>query len=1604
MPEGAYSAGSIFLQVVPVFRDLVHDIQREAKKANRALSDEMDKAGREAGKKASEGIGEELNKDADKTGKETGKRVGGAFEREWKAAVKRSRKAFDDDFNAIPAKFKDIARELDKLGDAHIGVDLDQGEAMAKLAAVRAALGDLNGQTAHANVDLDALAAAAELEAFDEKMRRLNGQTAHVNVKVDGAHKAAQDMDNTGNSFRAFNALILAGVTLLPALIPILGAVGGAILALGPALTGVGAGLGVMLLGFSGLGDAVKALGNQHKTAAKDAETAAKTMRSSARQVADAETSLANARRSAAQSSADAERSLAQAKQSAARSNADAARSVAQAEQQAARSTQQALRQRATAERSLASAQRDAKQAQDDLRQARRDAQADLQDARNNLTQNKLDERQGLIDVFNATVNNNNVRSDGSSTNLDKEQAALELANARLRLKEIRERRAELAKQVKEGVNGSDRVKQAQDSLTNALEQQKAAQLAVGDASREVNQARVDGARSVADAIRKQQQTESDGAQRVADAQRAVERAHSDGARSVQTAQQGLLRAQQDYRTSLHDTAVTGSASMQAVDDAMSKLGPTGRKFARFLFSLRGYFYQIRDAAQKGMLPGVQSAITAIVSGKNGARLVRFVAVMGRTIGGLFRDLGRMLTNPLWDDFFGMISRLAPKFTQIFGRMAMNYMSVFARLMTIAAPWALKLSEALLGISQHALDFVKSKRGTDIIMKFLAYAASVAPAVWGFFKNLWAAALNLAIALAPLGGMILGAVDGLLKLVAAIPPKTLGAIVTGILVLVTAFQVLQGVLALASAGMTLFLAVMSPVLGPILLVVGGIVLLAGLLVILYNRSDKAKKIINTAFSAIGKIGQWVFRRILVPAFHYTVAAWTILFKIFQWAWKHVLSPVFHAVANVATWLWRNVLRPTFGFMSKAWHVLAAYFSWVWKHITWPMLNLFGHVVAFGLWRGVLKPTFSLIRTAWHALATAWQWAWKNLIKPVIDRFGDLMGSLWKKVQAGAKKIGQAWTAIKKAFTDPINWVIRTVFNNGLIKGFNKVAKFVHSSPMPTISTIGGGTGRAQSSGQARNDIGAATGAVLPGYTPGRDVHHFSSPTAGNLHLSGGEAIMVPEWTKAVGKKTVAYWNWLARRKGPRAVANALAGVEKFQAFKSGGVFMDGKRISSIAARQIGLAEKIGHINLRIMQGGYGGSHIAASGSSHNYPGVADISPGSKFVEKLLRRVGFAAWARNIAGRSSVGSGAHVHAVSLLDPGDRNSPQVYGSWAHHGNGLSGYNNDPAPHYPLIAGLGKKLGGLDLGSILKNIGGGIAGLVRTIFHLPGWAAKLVKKPLDWAKGLVKKPIEGLADKFGNAAENPLIGFLGHTASKILGGVGSKAKSMLNVFKAAKQKAMDAAGMVGDALGGGAGKISGPVKTVVRQVANTYGWGQGGEWSALANIIMSESGWNPNAANPSSSARGLFQKMTSIHGPLEKTVQGQALWGLNYIKSRFGDPLKAWAFHKSHGWYRDGGVVGDGGSDTPGGIPDNGTRLYDSGGTLPPGLTTVLNLTGKNEHIYTHEQNRALAGGAGQGTVYHYEPTFVGTNLTANDIAADMNHGFRRLENSGKYGRRG
>lgn len=80
-----------------------------------------------------------------------------------------------------------------------------------------------------------------------------------------------------------------------------------------------------------------------------------------------------------------------------------------------------------------------------------------------------------------------------------------------------------------------------------------------------------------------------------------------------------------------------------------------------------------------------------------------------------------------------------------------------------------------------------------------------------------------------------------------------------------------------------------------------------------------------------------------------------------------------------------------------------------------------------------------------------------------------------------------------------------------------------------------------------------------------------------------------------------------------------------------------------------------------------------------------------------------------------------------------------------------------------------------------------------------------------------------------------------------------------------------------------------------------GQSDQWGCFDYIISNESGWNPNAENPSSGTYGLGQSMDQQNNPQYRNDPiFQINWALDYMNGRYGSPCGAKAFWDSNHWY--------------------------------------------------------------------------------------------------------
>jgi len=90
----------------------------------------------------------------------------------------------------------------------------------------------------------------------------------------------------------------------------------------------------------------------------------------------------------------------------------------------------------------------------------------------------------------------------------------------------------------------------------------------------------------------------------------------------------------------------------------------------------------------------------------------------------------------------------------------------------------------------------------------------------------------------------------------------------------------------------------------------------------------------------------------------------------------------------------------------------------------------------------------------------------------------------------------------------------------------------------------------------------------------------------------------------------------------------------------------------------------------------------------------------------------------------------------------------------------------------------------------------------------------------------------------------------------------------------------------------------------LAKLKGW-TSQEVSDWIQVIADESGGNPTAQNPTSSAYGIAQGITgpswyAAHGGNANTVMGQLTAMANYIASTYGSPSAALAHENAQHWY--------------------------------------------------------------------------------------------------------
>lgn len=1197
-----FKAGEVVVPVVPSAQSFIKDLKKQVLSGANPLGQEIGKEIQRGISDQLKGVYEPLKEQTQKQKQRApkdGEQVGGAFAQGFRkrldAALKTLPKVeINADSTDAQQKVQQLRASLAELSGKSIGVDLEAGEAIAQMRAIRSELQSLEGSAdisvradvsaalaqlnavdaevsrleaaaATVEVDADTSGADAELAATDAVVSRLDGRTAHIQVDVDAAAALAQ------------LALVAGALAALPAVAAIGLGAGGLAGAAVTAGLGLGALAAVAVPSITRINEALKAQEQAGNSAARGLNTAAGATRNLVVEQAQAQIKVLQAA-----NAADTLRS-AQDRVKQAVAGVSEAQARLKSAVQAAASAQAAAAQRAAAaERSLADAQRQAIKAQEALNKARQQAIKDLQETARSLRGNALDQREAALDVADAEKELAAARKGGNAEAI--ERASIAYERAKLRVEELKSEQEKLNEEQAKGVEGNDRVVAAKDAVASANAQVLEQERALAEAYAEAGKAGEEAAHRVAEA----EKALVDARKRVSDAKAALERVKRD---QKIAALQEKIRKEQAKQQAKQVSAPQATAAAKT-----AKLSPAEQVAAQSIKAFKDAYTKFQQDLGSAVLPVITNGLK-IIQGLF-APLTPLIKGTAGALVGLEQSAQKALGGKFWTDFFKQISKQAPGAVtglgKAFGSIAVGVAGVIKAFLPF-------VPTIVGGISKAAAVFATWGKGlgeSKGFKTFIAYVAAQFPKIVAIFKSVGTAVGHIVTALAPFGGAALSGISALVGWIAKLSPSAIQAIavaIGGVVLGVKAWGIAQKILNIALSD------------NPIGLIITAIGLLVAGLIYAYNNSETFRNIVQAVLKAIGVAANWLWVNVLQPVFNGLVWLWkNVVAPALMWLWQNVIVPAWTAISAAISWAWTNAIQPALALLVAYWqNVLGPVIVWLWQNvvvpawtaisaaISWAWTNIIKPAVALlvAFWKNVLGPVImwlwqNVIVPAWTAISAAIKFAWTNVIlpsvkalhdfifitlgpkilwfqktivEPVFKAVGAAIAFAWEKVikpafsavvtfitetvpngfKRGVDLIGKFWDGLKAVAKAPINFIIGTVYNGGIVKLWNIVAdalglKDKKLSPIPEL----------------------ATGGILPGYTPGRDV--------GIAAVSGGEAVMRPEWTRAVGSDFVHGANQAARSGG-------ISGAASFMQDRYKGGFAGGGIIDDVIAKGVKFA-------------------------------------------------------------------------------------------------------------------------------------------------------------------------------------------------------------------------------------------------------------------------------------------------------------------------------------------------------------------------------------------------------------------------------------------------
>jgi hypothetical protein len=258
-----------------------------------------------------------------------------------------------------------------------------------------------------------------------------------------------------------------------------------------------------------------------------------------------------------------------------------------------------------------------------------------------------------------------------------------------------------------------------------------------------------------------------------------------------------------------------------------------------------------------------------------------------------------------------------------------------------------------------------------------------------------------------------------------------------------------------------------------------------------------------AWNGIGFIISTVWNTIILPLWNALVGfVNTIMIPAIMWLWNNVFVPAWNGIGFIISTVWNTIILPIWnGLVGFVNNIMIPAIMWLWNNVMVPAWNGIAAAIRF-VWDTIILPVWNalvgfinnviipatnflyhnVIKPVWDAIGASIDWVWRNVIQPAWQAVSDGLAWLGERFREGVDRIGQLWNGLRRMLAAPVNFLINTVWNNGIVRAWNEVSRLVGLPPVGTLAGIPeyatGGTVDATRGGALRGPGGGTDDKML----------------------------------------------------------------------------------------------------------------------------------------------------------------------------------------------------------------------------------------------------------------------------------------------------------------------------------------------------------------------------------------------------------------------------------------------------------------------------------------------------------------------------------------------